>query len=71
MVAKSRSFEVWLAAEHPEMRCIAIMYNEDSKTYEALLAKRVEVPKSVRVTLEDENKFDADPRKHLLLPGIG
>ena len=70
MARKSKTFEAWLAKEHPKMKCIAMMYDEDNKKYEALLAQRVEVPANVKVEPEDEDKFEADPRKHLLLPGV-
>lgn len=70
MAKKNQPFDAWLSKEYPKHKCIGMAYDVDAKRYKVLVAKRVEVPKHVRVEVEDEDKYNAEPRKHLLLPGV-
>ncbi len=70
MAKKNRTFDAWLSKEYPKQKCIGMTYDADAKGYTVLVARRVKVPKHVRVEVEDEDKYSAEPRKHLLLPGV-
>jgi hypothetical protein len=50
--------------------CTALSYDIEAKRYvvTVVLTKQVKLPASVYVTPEEEDRFGADPRRHLLLP---
>lgn len=50
--------------------CHALRYDAETKRYMAVVVvtKEVEVPSNVYVEPEEEDRFHANPRRHLLLP---
>jgi len=67
-MASDKTLVDWL--RHHDYRCVRLQYDKVKKRHlvTVLTTQLLELPASFYVTPEEEDRFDAQSRKHLLLP---